>query len=426
MKFFQGVRRQGLVLLAATIGGGFFNYLFNMAVGRLLGPESYSVVSSLFALMVILSISGGTIQIVVARHVAKFQARGEHLIVKDLVHGSLKRMVILGVFLCIGLSLGSRYVAEYLKIASVVPVLIISFLFLTALMLPVNRGALQGLENFNHYAINMLGDAVTRFLVGIGLVVVGFGVNGALVGVVLGPATMLALSFWSLKLTGIFGQKTKAIEVTNEKTLFNWGDIYRYSWPVMLAIILFSLLTNSDLIFVKHFFGERETGYYAAAEIIGKIVLFVPTGVISIIMFPKATVLHVIQKDTLPLLKKSILATLGFCGALTIVYFCLSRPIMNILYGSEFLPGAPLLGIFGIAMTMYTLVNVLLHYFLSQRRFTFIYPVAAIVALQIALIQVLHTSLAQVVWILTGCSTLLCISMLSMLIFRRSISSSTA
>ncbi|GAF69756.1 unnamed protein product, partial [marine sediment metagenome] len=303
-----------------------------MSVGRLLGPGPYSVVSSLFALLVIIAVSVGTIQTVVARHVANYQARGQHTMMRKLVHGSLKRMALLGVILCLMLSLGSRYVADYLNIASVVPVLIIAAMLLPSLVIPVNRGALQGLQNFTHYGINILGDAGMRFLLGVGLVLVGLSINGALTGVALAPVTMLALSFWSLRPSGIFGRESQTTEVVNKKDSFNWKEVYQYSWPVMLAFLLFTVLTNSDLLFVKHFFSEHQTGYYAAAEIVGKIVLFVPSGVIPILMFPKASALQTLKKDTWPLLRKSLLATLGLCGALTIVYFGLPRLIMGILY----------------------------------------------------------------------------------------------
>ena len=53
-------------LLAATIIAGGFNYLANVYVGKLLGPEEYGVYAALLAFSLILSAPMGVIQTIVS------------------------------------------------------------------------------------------------------------------------------------------------------------------------------------------------------------------------------------------------------------------------------------------------------------------------------------------------------------------------
>ena len=69
---------------------------------------------------------------------------------------------------------------------------------------------------------------------------------------------------------------------------------------------------------VKHFFSTVETGYYAGAEMIGKIVLYLPSTIV-ILMFPKVASLNTQNKDPRPILIKACLLLLQFALVLHFV-----------------------------------------------------------------------------------------------------------
>jgi len=56
------------ILFAASIIAGFLNYLFQVYVGRMLGPSDYGIYSSLVALLYIMSVPSSTIQTSVAKN----------------------------------------------------------------------------------------------------------------------------------------------------------------------------------------------------------------------------------------------------------------------------------------------------------------------------------------------------------------------
>src|SRR3972149_2017554 len=57
---------------------------------------------------------------------------------------------------------------------------------------------------------------------------------------------------------------------------FSVSEVYHYFFPVGTTVLCFMVLTNIDLILVKHFFTPMEAGYYSIAQIVGKIILFLP------------------------------------------------------------------------------------------------------------------------------------------------------
>ncbi len=137
----------------------------------------------------------------------------------------------------------------------------------------------------------------------------------------------------------------------------------QYFWPVVIVLLCFSILTNIDVIIVKHFFAPIQAGHYAAAAIFGKIVLFFP-GAIAMVMFPKAAELHTLEQDPWPVLKKSLLAVAVLCGLVTMSYFFFPVLIVSLLFGSRYYQSIPLMGLFGIAMTIFSLINIIIAYYL--------------------------------------------------------------
>lgn len=415
-----------MVLLMATLACGFFNYLFNMLMARVLQPANYSIMSSLFSLLVIISIPVATIQTVIAKYSADFRAKEQIESIRKLFTSSIKRTFFLSLVLLSGLIIFSQWIARYLQISSAVPVILTSLVLIPTVILPINRGILQGLEKFISYSLTAVSESffrvvfgLTLALIGLGIQgddignipaqifpqfskIIGSGVNGSIIGVVLAPVVAVGLSFWLLR-SDIFIKRSEIINTELTVQVVVWREIYQYALPVMISLLCFTVLISSDLIFVKHFFTPTETGYYSAAEVIGKIALFLPSGIIPIMMFPKTAALHVLKKDSWPLLQKSLLAALAMCGGLTFFYWLFSRLIMLLLYGEGYLNGAPLLWLFGLAMTFYTLVNILINYYLSQRYFRFLSWLIAMTIIQILLIQLFHGSLAQVICVMIGC-----------------------
>jgi len=79
-------------------------------------------------------------------------------------------------------------------------------------------------------------------------------------------------------------------------------------------------------------------------------------------------------------------------------YFLLPGLVIKILVGDKFVPLSGLLGWFGIAMFLYSLIAIFTQYFLSIQKTRVFYFLGFGVTLQAILISVWHQNLKQIIW----------------------------
>ena len=393
--------KEGGILLFATVLGGFLNYLFNIFIGRMLTPSEYSVVVSLFSVFVIISVPIGTIQTVVAKYTASFNVKGDIVNIKNLILSVSNRLLIGSLLFFLIIVIFSRVIADFLHISSILPVIFMGTILLPASILPANRGVLQGLQKFFDYSINGIVEVSCKLLFGILLVSLGLGVSGAVFSLTL--AGLIALGISLIQLKDIYSTKTLSSELSSGIKFY---EIYKYSLNVILNVLCFTVLTNITMVLVKHYFESNVAGYYAGAEIISKIILFV-SGIIPILLFPKTASLYAQNIDSRRILIKSLVITalagicfIGFC------YF-LNELIIRLFFGSKYIEGSSLLAPLSIVMTFYTLFNIMATYQLSVHKFDFLYSAVIITLLQILLIIIFHKTLFSIIIVLLGMSAML-------------------
>src|SRR3989338_2360056 len=94
--------KHSLVVFAATIAAGVCNYIFQLYMGRALGPEEYGVLGALFSMFYALNVPSGTVQTVVTKFVSEYKAMNEYGKITGFFIGALKRITLYGlVFLVV-------------------------------------------------------------------------------------------------------------------------------------------------------------------------------------------------------------------------------------------------------------------------------------------------------------------------------------
>ena len=393
--------KDGGILFIASILGGVSNYLYNIIIGRMLGPANYSEVTSLMSVLLIAAVPSGTVQTVVTKFTAKYNAHNEQYKIQRLIKSVSSRLSIAGViFFGIFVSC-SRLISDFIKIESIFPVIFLGIILIPSAVTPVYRGALQGMQKYFDYSVSGMVEVFAKLIFGVILVYFGFRTSGAVLGFSL--AGIMALLFTKMQLKDILNNNIKTAVIYDGKVL---TELYKYSKSVMLNILCFTILTNSSMILVKHYFLPEQAGIYASAEIISKIVMFL-TGIIPIMIFPKAAALHAKNMDSNRILLKSI-ALVFTVGVLFILgSFLFGSFIMYLFFGNEYSGSSVFLGPLSIVMTMYSLYNIMSIYQLSVNSFKFIYGTIILVLLQIGLITMFHRTLEQVILIMIISSTLI-------------------
>ncbi|MCJ7661715.1 MAG: hypothetical protein MUO67_21420, partial [Anaerolineales bacterium] len=298
------------------------------------------------------------------------------------------------------IALGSSLIAGFLHIPSPVPVIILGFSLLPAVLLPVALGGLQGLQRFGRYGWGQISATVLRLFAGIGFVLLGWGVTGALAGGVLAGLGAFLLGWWWLRDVHS-GSTTTEVERPEQPSLGN--ELSHFSAIVILSMVSFMVLIYIDTIAVRSRFLPLEAGLYSAVATIGRIVLYIPTAVVAL-MFPRVAGQHAQGRPTTALARHALLVTAGLCGLGVLAFLARPNLIMRLLFGQQFLGEAALLAPYSVAMLLLALVNVWMLYFLAvqETRYTVFLLTGAVLLLVVLFTASL--SLTGMVWVLIACN----------------------
>lgn len=366
-------------------------------MSRKLSVADFGVLNSLLSLSAIISVPAGTVLVVMARYVSKFNAlravgKIKHLFYHAYIKLFLAGMLGVGIFV----SLSGR-IGDYLHINSQLSLILIGISLLVSLLLPINLGILQGLQKFGYLGLNGTLSGVLRLACGVLLISCGLGVNGAIVAGILPSVAMLFITFYPIRF--LFN---KAVHNDNERYT---KEILLYSLPVTVSALCFTGLFNIDLVLVKHFFSPEEAGNYAAVAILGRSIFYLP-GAIILAMFPMVSESHTLNRDTYGLLNKALLLTLLLSGVGLILFFIFPSQLMGLLMGKKFIATAPLLRVFGLAMMPFALLNIVINFNLAKHSTKFVYTLVFGCLLEVFLMYLYHNTLMQVLYIMMGSGTL--------------------
>src|SRR5512137_2854951 len=110
------VRPAMLMLLAIVIGSG-CDYLFQIYMGRNLGPEGYSELNALLAIFYIVAVPTQIIGIFLTRYVSKFKSEGREGQIAWLFRRMLVFGVIFGLLAVAGLYLLAPYLSTFMALS---------------------------------------------------------------------------------------------------------------------------------------------------------------------------------------------------------------------------------------------------------------------------------------------------------------------
>ena len=368
----------GVLFISMTlVNGG--NYLYNLLLGRWLGPAQFADLSLIVTLMLMVTFLTVTLQLTAAKFTATESAE-----LIPSIHATLSRWAwSLGGVGLVLFGFGAPLWQQLFQTQTMWPFVLLAVGLPIYFVQGVDRGIRQGKMDFGRLAASYQIEMWVRLLVGLGLVALGTAVGGATLGI--------TLSFFASWGVIRFTAPTKiAISAELRQKLIT------YILPVLFANLSQILINNSDVVLVKRFFSAELAGQYSALALIGRIVFFATWSIVTT-LFP-----IVAQKQATKQAHYHLLWTgLGLVGSLgiIIIIICFWFPdwIVNILFGAAYQPIAPLLWLYAIATLLYALANVIITYRLSlnQKGSTVIAVGAGI--LQLVTISLWHGSLAQVV-----------------------------
>ncbi len=376
------------------------NYLINLILGRVLGPERFAEASVIATGVLMLSFFAVGIQLTAAKFSASYFADQDDESILAFEHWINRKVLIIGLIIGFLLIIFSKLVQSFLQFDSWLPIALIGLGIPLYFNMSVKRGIAQGSDLFQRLAWTYIFEMLLRFIVTFALIYAALKYANHL------TTEAVSLGFLASFFAAIWIPKKK-----KTKTLFKEQNSVK-SFVGIILIYEFSqiLINNSDVILTKHFFNSAEAGLYAAIALIGRVVFF-GTWTIVTLLFPK-----VIQREKQGLPHFSLFwlsfgITAGF--GIAVIGGCLLFPelIISILFGSEYLEVSHLLYRYAIATTLFAGANVFAYYYMSLGKYIpVILSVVAGIA-QVSLIYGFHHSLEEIIKIQIIVMSVLLVSM---------------
>jgi O-antigen/teichoic acid export membrane protein len=363
-------------------------------MGRMLDVERFGIFNSLFSFYAIISIPVTVILIVVSKYVSENKALGGNL-------NSLLKIFFFYVFIFLicyilcGIAL-SGLIASFINVENKK---LVSFFIIAAgfgLILPVATGGLQGEKKFFAFGIVNLIFPLTKLFGSVVFVLLGLELNGIVLSLILGNFFAISFGLWFLKFD---------LKPSSEKINYKFSvKALQFVWITFLVNIGMTVLTNIDIIIVKHFFTDEATGFYSVASVLGKTILYISSSIV-LVMFPFITEAIVKKDDVNKILKKSFLYGGGLSLLCALGLNILTKQVIYILFGSKYMDSAKYILPVSLWITVISFINILTSYLLATNHAKLLSVSLVIGSLiSFVLFFFFHTSIYQIIYILAAVS----------------------
>ncbi|HEX3661979.1 MAG TPA: hypothetical protein VHU89_11135 [Acidobacteriaceae bacterium] len=360
------------------------NLAYNIAVARFLGPAGFGHATAVYTLLILISALTLSIQIVSAKMVAQQGTREGKKAVYRLFH---RAAWVAGIAVGLGLLVFQRPIASFLNLPSPSLVALLSVGAAFYVPLGARRGYVQGACAFRSLATSLVIEGVGRLGGSLLLVKMGFGVPG----VIAANSAAVVLAYLLL-----IPQRGPAMRIPQLRQEAQRETIQ--------ALIFFAgqvLISNWNIVLVKHFFAPRGAGLYAAVAMVGR-VIFTSSWAVVNSMFPLVAGTRAEDRRGFRVIATPLLLVLAV-GSVIVLALHLAPPwIWTTFFGKGFfLTGrydlSYLMEMYGIMTVIYCLSVVLITYEMSYRIANTSWVQLAFSGMLIGGVCIFHGSLHQVI-----------------------------
>ena len=373
---------QLFMLSVLAVNGG--NYLYNLILGRVLGPAEFADAAVLITFLLVLSFVAMTFQLVTA----KFSVIFENETFTNFVSKIYKNATF------VGLGLGALIIVFAGQLQAVFNTSSSSMFTIFGIGVPlyflmsVNRGVFQGKKEFKSLSITYQAEMLSRLVITLALIFLLDVQSSVLIAI--GILISFGFGLVPFKFKNLNFKKSIAIEASQSKQVKSFFIITAFYELTQIII------NNSDILLVKHYFDAYDAGLYASLALIGRIVYFV-AWMFVMLLLPTVVQLKKEGKATAPILFKYVGYIAAIATAIVIGCALFPETAITLLFGDSYLTMAPLLWKYALATGLFAISNIFAYYYLSLDRYIPVVISGVFGMLQMGLVIFFHESLEQVV-----------------------------
>ncbi len=393
-----GFVRSGLWFGSAIAAATVLNAVFQVALARLSTPGDYSLLVTLFAAIFVLGVPVLAVQTAAAREVATRLAVDDAAGAGAAVRSIARQVVIVCAVGGALAAVAALAIAPFLHVRHPWPLVWTGVSVAASFLLAVVYGALQGMQRIGVLSLAQLGHVVAKLVLGLSLAALGAGVATIMFSLAL--AALLTLAASAVPLRGLL--RTRAAHAVRPP-MFS-----RYSAGVAGALGVFATLTTLDLLVARASFTPATAGAYAAASVVARSLLIVPSTVTTV-LFPHVSTLHDRVRE-----RRHLLAALGATAGVALlvggIIAAFPHTLLDVVFGHAYVQAAPWLWKLLLAMTLYALAYIYLFHFLAVGRIGYLFVAGPIVVVQGVFYLLLHARPLQLIVLQIGAAAALLLS----------------
>ena len=373
---------QLFMLSVLAVNGG--NYLYNLILGRVLGPAEFADAAVLITFLLVLSFVAMTFQLVTA----KFSVIFENETFTNFVSKIYKNATF------VGLGLGALIIVFAGQLQAVFNTSSSSMFTIFGIGVPlyflmsVNRGVFQGKKEFKSLSVTYQAEMLSRLVITLAMIFLLDVQSSVLIAI--GILISFGFGLVPFKFKNLNFKKSIAIEASQSKQVKSFFIITAFYELTQIII------NNSDILLVKHYFDAYDAGLYASLALIGRIVYFV-AWMFVMLLLPTVVQLKKEGKATAPILFKYVGYIAAIATAIVIGCALFPETAITLLFGDSYLTMAPLLWKYALATGLFAISNIFAYYYLSLDRYIPVVISGVFGMLQMGLVIFFHESLEQVV-----------------------------
>lgn len=392
----RGILRSGVILSVGALLVNGFNALFHFATARFMGPDEYSLLTTMFAVFIVATVPLLAIQATVTRDTAAMVAEGDDHGFSLVLRSAMRTLLRAGVVL-VAVALVLFYpLSSVLNVERPLPIVAVIVAFLVQLPGPVITGALQATERYWSLTLAGMAQSTLKLAAGVGLAALSFGASAVTLGFAFATAVGILIGYLFVR---------PYLVDTGGHHLPSRRIIGRYALGAALALGLNTALVNADLIWARGTLTPHEAGLYAAASVATGVLLLIPIG-LNTVLFSRVAKL---RGDTgeRPHLLIGVAAVAVIATPCIAIFAAFPTALLHIGFGSAYDDAAPWLWELGIAMGIYAICIVYLNHLLALGRGSIGWVLLGVFATQQLLLLAHRGAVSDIIEVQIACATLL-------------------
>lgn len=265
-----------ITIFISSFIGNVLGFIFNLFMASNLSIADYGVLASMMSIITLSSYAANAVMPSIVQFGGKYFAENNLPAIGELYSKAGKFQLSIGISALLCFIIFSSQISKFFHIESSSLLVITSFSVFVSIMMVLNLSLLQSKLAFTYISFITIIASVGKLLIGVGMVLAGMSVFGAVAAILLSSIIPFLLSFLPIRFV---------FQTTRENITIKTKELLYYGVPSALCILALNSLITADILMVKHLFVADKAGLYAGLSLIGRVIFFF-TAPIGMVMFP--------------------------------------------------------------------------------------------------------------------------------------------